>query len=246
MPLFYGLIFSLATVMCVSSCALQSPKVAEPAVIQPEPAIVNHGWWYARFRTNWPEKTNPPWYLDVLLAHKIVSPVLSQYRDTIGLWRFHRRAARDAGGHQFSFIFYSTPDTAQNVYDSIQSDPFLRQLKQAGIIVRFIADNTGKVVRPNIEDTSDKSWSVPIQKTWPYYIMGASQMWLQLISEIVDKKAGGKAPASIREFQDFYRQVNETIQSFWQEEGRHAFLHHLNAIFGYEPVIVQEKRWMKF
>ena len=246
MPLFYGLIFSLATVILISSCALQSPKVAESDVIQPERAIANHGWWYARFRTNWPEKTEPPWYLDVLLAHKIVSPVLSQYRDTIGLWRFHRRAARDAGGHQFSFIFYSTPDTAQNVYDSIRSDPFLKRLKQAGIIVRFSADNTGKVVRPNIEDTSDKSWSVPIQKSWPYYIMGASQMWLQLISEIVDKKASGKAPASLMEFQDFYRQVNETIESSWQEEGRHAFLHHLNAIFGYEPVIVYEKRLMKF
>lgn len=245
-PLFYGLFVSLATMLVISGCALQGPKVAKPTVIQPKPAVLIRGWWYARFRTHWPENTDPPWHLDVMLAHKIVLPVLNQYKDTIDLWRFHRRAARDTGGHLFSFIFYSTPDTAQNVYAAFKSDPLLKQLKEAGIIIRFISNNTDQVVRPDIEDTSDKSWPAPIQKTWPYYIMGVSQMWLHLISEIAEQNASGQAPSSLMEYQDFYRQVNKSVQASWQEEGRHAFLHHLNAIFGYEPVIVYEKRLMKF
>jgi hypothetical protein len=32
----------------------------------------------------------------------------------------------------------------------------------------------------------------------------------------------------------------------WQEEGRHAFLRHLNAIFSYEELLIREKRLMKF
>jgi hypothetical protein len=76
--------------------------------------------------------------------------------------------------------------------------------------------------------------------------MGVSQMWLHLISEIAEHNASRQAPSSLIEYQDFYRQVNESVQASWQEEGRHAFLHHLNAIFGYEPVIGREKQLMKF
>jgi hypothetical protein len=244
--LFYGLFVSLATMIAISGCALRGSKVAKLNAIQPQPTVSMRGWWYARFGTHWPENTDPPWHLDVMIAHKIVLPVLNQYKDDIGLWRFHRRAARDIGGHLFSFIFYSTPDTAQNVYVAFESDLLLKQLKEAGIITRFISNNTDQVIRPDIEDTSDKSWSTPIQKTWPYYIMGVSQMWLHLISEIAEHNASRQAPSSLIEYQDFYRQVNESVQASWQEEGRHAFLHHLNAIFGYEPVIGREKQLMKF
>ena len=62
-------------------------------------------WWYVRFRLVWPDEEEPDWSLDALIAHQIVAPVLEQYDDQIQLWRFHRRAARDSSGHQFSFIF---------------------------------------------------------------------------------------------------------------------------------------------
>ncbi len=35
---------------------------------------------------------------------------------------------------------------------------------------------------------------------------------------------------------DFYRQVNDAVTDTWHREGHHAFLHHLNALFGYEPI----------
>lgn len=36
------------------------------------------------------------------------------------------------------------------------------------------------------------------------------------------------------------------LTALWQNEGRHAFLHHLNALFGYEPILIIEKRPMRF
>jgi hypothetical protein len=36
------------------------------------------------------------------------------------------------------------------------------------------------------------------------------------------------------------------VSDLWQEEGRHAFLHHLNALFGYESLVVYEKKLMTF
>ena len=114
------------------------------------------------------------------------------------------------------------------------------------MIVRDAYDDTGAITRPNIEDTSDRSWSPAIQKSWPFYIMGVSEMWLNLIREVASQTSGGKTPATVEEQLRFYEQVNASIEQMWKDEGQHAFLHHLNAIFGYEPLTVREKRLMGF
>ena len=204
------------------------------------------GWWYARFRLNWPSNTNPMWYIDLCIAHQVIMPLLDEYKSNIPLWRFHRRAARDDHGRQFSFIFYSSPQTAQLIFDTLRSDPFLRNLKFAGVIDEDVYDNPAVITKPHIEDTSDKNWPDSIQKTWPYYIMGVSQMWLNLIADVAADKMAGDPPSSLQDIEEFYQRVNETVTELWEMEGRHAFMHHLNAIFGYEPLIYWEKRSMTF
>jgi len=236
----------LMSTLMQAGCASWGPAVADTVWSQKKPDDSKYGWWYARFQINWPEKTRPSLYLDTMLAHKIVLPVLNKNRKNIYLWRFHRRAARDGAGHQFSFIFYASPPAARKIYRSIAADPFLNQLKLAGIVVRHIFDNTDTVVKPGIEATSDPNWSVQIQKSWPYFIMGTSQTWLDLIVQLADNTAGEYPPSSLQEIQLFYQQIHTSITDLWQVEGRHAFLHHLNAIFGYAPVIVYEKRLMRF
>jgi hypothetical protein len=214
--------------------------------ITPEALHSGNGWWYARFRMNWPPDTNPAWYTDLLIAHQVMMPLLDEYKSNIPLWRFHRRAARDDHGRQFSFIFYSSSETAQQIFDTLQSDPLLRNLKFAGVIDEDVYDNPAVIGKPHIEDTSDKKWPDSIQKTWPYYIMGVSQMWLNLIAEVAADKMAGHPPSSLQEIEEFYQRVNETVTELWEKEGRHAFMHHLNAIFGYEPLIYWEKRFMTF
>ncbi|MGD2271705.1 MAG: hypothetical protein PVI06_14975 [Desulfobacterales bacterium] len=236
----------LMNILVLDGCALRGSDVTETGRPKPARDTSKNGWWYARFHMDWPENTEPNRYLDVILAHEIVSPLLNQYRENIQLWRVHRRFARDKAGHQFSFIFYAAPPTAREIFLSIQADPFFKRLKQVGIIVGTAFDDPAMLVRRNIEDTSDPSWSIQIQKSWPHFIMGVSQTWLNLIAKIVEKYSNENKPASLEEVQAFYQQVDETITAAWQEEGQHVYLHHLNAIFGYQPVIVYEKRLMTF
>jgi hypothetical protein len=208
--------------------------------------VPKSGWWHARFSIAWPEGKGPSWSVDPLLAHVVVSPLLSLHGNEIALYRFHRRTARDQAGHQFSFIFYSSQDTAREIFSRFQSDVKLKALKDRGVVVRDAYDDTSMITRPNIEDTSDRNWSPAVQKSWPFYIMGVSEMWLNLISEVANQISGENTPASVDEQLRFYEQVNASIDRMWKDEGQHAFLHHLNAIFGYEPLTVSEKRLMSF
>lgn len=199
------------------------------------------GWWYTRFYIKWTEDSEPSWHIDMLLAQKVISPVLYRYKNDLTLWRFHRRAVLDPSGHKFSFIFYSSPEMADKIYSAIQSDSLLKELEENGNILHVGYDDTSTITRPNIEDTSDAKWSSPVKKAWPHYIMGASQMWLNLIAEISEETSTENIPSSLKEQLIFYEQIRESIKTTWQTEGQHAFLHHINALFGYDPVLITKR-----
>jgi hypothetical protein len=234
-------------VMVFLGCATTGPgKSAE--MIKPPPAEIasSDGWWSARFQIHWPPEEEPAWHMDLLIAHKIIAPVLLQYQDRIRLWRFHRRAVRDGTGHQFSFIFYASAETAFQVFDILRSNALLTKMANSGRIIAEVYDNPDRITKPRVKDTSDPNWPSSVQKSWPYFIMGVSQMWLNLISETVADLPTADASLSLDEYEQFYIEVNATVTLLWEINGRHAFLHHLNALFGYKPVIFYEKRMLKF
>ncbi|MGA2400308.1 MAG: hypothetical protein ABSG91_01210 [Syntrophobacteraceae bacterium] len=237
-----GMAVSLAILAmggCASICGMK-PGGAGAA----EPGSTDKAWWYARFQINWPQDEGPSLDTDLLIAHRIVSPVLDRYKKDIPLWRFHRRAARDEAGHRFSFIFYTTAATARKIYAAINSSAVLGQLKSEGVILLVLLDDTNTIARPGVEDVSDRNWSPPLQKAWPYFIMGASQTWLDLISQYADD--GRRRPVSTAEMLAFYREIGQQVETTWKKEGGHAFLHHLNALFGYGPVNLRGKIEMSF
>ncbi len=201
-------------------------------------------WWYASFKINWPQDEDPALDTDLLIAHSIISPVLDRYRKDILLWRFHRRAARDETGHRFSFIFYATPATARKIYAAIGSSAVLEWMRAEGLILKVRFDDINANQKSGIESTSDRNWSDPLQKAWPYFIMGASQTWLDLISLYAED--GRRKPVSPTEMRAFYRDISREVESTWKNEGGHAFLHHLNALFGYGPVNIRNKIEMRF
>jgi hypothetical protein len=237
------LLFTGIIAGCASVDHIQRQPIKPP---QPQELPAGNGWYFARFHLNWPPDTEPVWYIDLCLAHQVISPLLEKYKSDIFLWRFHRRAARDAAGRMFSFIFYATPQTARQIFSALKTDPLIKKLENDGIIERTEYDDPTRITRPNIEDTSDKQWPVSIQKTWPYYIMGASRMWLNLIAEVAAENPQSFPPASSNDIAAFYQQIDQTITELWQEQGRHAFMHHLNALFEYAPLIYLEKRYMNF
>ena len=237
----------ILSILAIAGCATTIERKALQT-FEPPPAEIasSDGWWSARFRMQWPQEEEPSWHTDLLIAHKILAPVLLQYKDRIRLWRFHRRAARDDAGHQFSFIFYASAETAYQVFDVLRSNALLIEMAYSGRIIAEVYDNPDRIAKPRIKDTSDPNWPSSVQKSWPYFIMGASQMWLNLITETIAEMPAAKTPLSLDEYEEFYKEVNATITSLWEKNGRHAFLHHLNALFGYNPVIFYEKRMLKF
>lgn len=245
---FYKLLGSVILVVFIISGCSSLGRVPSPEIqpLKPRELPSGSGWWYARFRLEWPPDTKPLWYMDLYLAHQVILPKLEQYRPDIDLWRFHRRAARDGAGRQFSFIFYASPRTARLIFNALQADPLVENLMAAGIIERAVYDDPARITRPHIQDTSDENWPASIRKTWPFFIMGASQMWLNLIAEIAEKHLAGGPPASIEQIQTVYQQIDRTVTRLWQQEGRHAFMHHLNGLFEYKPLIYWEKQYMTF
>ena len=237
----------IVLVMAIAGCATTVKRKAVET-IEPPPAEIasSAGWWSARFRMYWPPEEEPFWHTDLLIAHKIVAPVFLQYKDRIYLWRFHRRATRDRAGHQFSFIFYASAQTAYQVFETLRSNALLSEMAYTGRVIEEVYDNPDRITKPRIKDTSDPNWPSLIQKSWPYYIKGVSQMWLNLITETVADMPTPDAPLSLDEYEELYKEVNATVTSLWENNGRHAFLHHLNALFGYKPVVFYEKRMLKF
>ncbi len=212
------------------------------APIQPQPVEVQavegdlpeaQGWWYARFRIARPDGAAPRWHIGTLLAGEVIAPVFDTHYRDIMIWRVHRRAGNDDHGHVFSFIFYSTPQGAQRIYSDIADNPVLARLRAAGTVSWVGFDDVRKVTRPAIEDTSDGNWSLPVQQTWPALIMGASRMWLDLVGVLA------AAHADEADLERRYELVQRDLNSIWAEQGQHAMLHHLSALFAYEPLLIR-------
>ena len=221
------------------ACAHQqaATRTDTTAVPAPEIQVDTKGnyWWYARFEMEWDEEKPPDFSQNLIVAHEVVAPMLVRYSDEIVLWRFHRRAAADEAGHQFSFIFYSTPEAAQIIYDEIGASPVVDDLLSSGNLIELKLEDPSRPQRSLIAATSDSNWPETIQNSWPYFIMGVSLMWLDLLEQLVDPDVISTLHG-MPERLDYYSEVNEELTVLWKQTGRHALFHHINAIYGYEPL----------
>ena len=225
--------------------AISSPTFSGP----PQPmthasAAEGYGWWFVRFRMERPpEETR--WEKDLLIAHRVAAPLISANDNVIDLWRFHRRSAEDKTGHQFSFLFYSSSADADRINQMVLNDPLVKRMLSDGVVREVVTDAVDHNDHPNVGDTSDPKWSPVMQNTWPYYIMGVSRMWLGMIEQ-VSHEIGIADDPTLSQLLEHYEQVNNEVTRIWRQEGYHALLHHLNAIFGYEAMVYWEKRWKSF
>ena len=225
----------IVVLLSVWGCAsIRSTTGATPATATPVTAkpAEGTGWWLARFFIERPAGEAPRWYIGTLIGGEVVAPVFARHHRDILIWRVHRRAGNDDYGHVFSFIFYSTAAGAQRIYADLDKSPVLHRLRQEGRVTKVAFDDTSRITRPRIEDTSDRHWPLSVQQTWPAFAMGASRMWLDLVGEIADKHADEQ------DLEQRYIDVQREISGIWAAEGQHAFLHHLSAIFAYQPLLI--------
>ena len=191
------------------------------------------GWRRVQFRIARPQGEAPRWYIDALIGGEIVAPVYQHNQQDIPLWRIHRRAGNDAHGHVLSFIFYTSPPGAQRIYQDIRRNAVLADLLATGQVTWVGYDDLTQNDSPLVEDTSDPVWPEPIRKSWPALIMGASRMWLDLVTELA------ATHSDTADLVQRYELVQQDITRLWAEQGQHAVLHHLAALFAYQPLLIR-------
>lgn len=220
--------------MLLAGCATQRVKPVSAGVV-PAPEQGKLAWRYYRVRFRRDGQGRTQWHLDPLVAAKIFAPMLRRYGARIPLWRFHRRSARDQAGHQFTLLAYVDDATAGLLAQALQAHALIGRLKRAGAVRDLVLTLAPSERRGRLGGSSDPAWSDGLKRAWPYFIMGVSQTWLALVQAQGAPPAGADTQALI----EHYRSVQDKVTRLWNKEGGHAFLHHLNAVFGYEPLKVQ-------
>ena len=239
------IIFSLLLAACTPALQVGpgpsfAPRAAEIGVEEP-----GYFWWQLRFRLTWPEGEELDFSRHLLIAEQLLLPAIVEHQEQLPLWRFHRRAARDGAGHQFSLIFYSDERSAMQISEDIRSDPLTQWLIDRQLIEKTQFDQRSPEELGSLELTSDPNWPIEIQRSWPYFIMGSSQTWLMLVQELsAENKLEGEVdyPSLLLH----YKEVDTRLNAQWRDYGRHVYLHHLNAIFGYQPVLIRSSELKTF
>lgn len=219
-------------------------------------------WWSVHFQSTWrPANGRPPWHLDTLIADRLIRPALERTGETVPLWRVHRRAAPDAAGHRLTLIYYASEITARSLNHELSTDPLVSQLRDAKLLADVVTDDLGAPRRSDVAATSDPAWPLAIQRSWPWFIMGISAHWLRLIDEVNHATLQTNPPAAapsapstndkataqtLPSLLAHYGAVTATVDALWRDQGQHAYLHHLNAVFGYQPLVIREENLKRF
>jgi len=240
---FVALAMLLGLSACTRVVVVDTPMEALPTATIAS-AEGGEDWWDVDFTMSWDPGESPDTFLDALIADQICAPALASAGSRIRLWRFHRRHVRDAIGHRFRMRVYTDAEGADKLYEHIRASSVLEWLETDEWVESVSMDRRERPEEPAIARASDANWPQAIQESWPWFIMGVSQAWLVLVKEVSAERAyEGNSKWSLL---DHYQNVNETINDQWRVFGQHAYLHHLNAIFAYKPLVIRGNYLMSF
>lgn len=120
----------------------------------------------------------------------------------------------------------------------IKSEILIRA-NAANLVEKVIMDDPSQPNVPDVDATSDHHWSSDLQRNGPSFIMGVSSLWLGLIEDSF--QGSPEDFADTHELLEKYREIYPLVAETWKQEGQHALLHHLNAVFGYKPLIISKE-----
>lgn len=204
-----------------------------------KPSKPKMGWWKIQFIVAYKnEEKNARWHIDPLIAFEILKKILARNKRQIQYWRFHRVNDPVAfNGHQFNFIFYCDQPVAGKIYESIKKNILIKKLKKNRDIVKIVYPDRRKL-HSRIEDQSEQNWDPLVQRAWPRYAMGLSEMWLELVELVRQEIDFEEAESNIDTLISSYKEAENKLDSIWRENGGHAILHMAHSVMGWEPVSV--------
>lgn len=198
-------------------------------------------WYSFSFNISWDRNQEPKTWIDIFIIDTIVREVISQKKSEIVFWRMHRRWFVDEHGHELTFDCFTNEEASNEIERLIKDSDAFKVLQKNKLLVEVLERIPGGA---EIHGLTDKeSWPECLKKSWTYYINGCCEMFLRLIENI---KGGESVPTDIQNAEQFYIKVNNELIRIWQSFGCNAFFHHLNAIFGYQPLLIQPRFWADF
>lgn len=207
------------------------PPAALPAANEPAMA-----WHSCRAKLSWETDQPAPWDADGLLAVALFAPLIESLGPHLEIWRFHRRAGRDGAGRRFSFIYRASELGHNSIVEWLEQHPLRMALHAAGVLEQLDCSDVAYWSGPGMGATSDAAWSPAMQEVWPQYIHGVSRMWLELMRMQIGPLRGER---SLDELLAASAEAQRVTTLVWQGEGQHALLHHLNAVFAYQPLLIR-------
>ena len=197
-------------------------------------------WYRINFKIKWDRKPPANFHIDLMIIDLLINPAVNKFKEKFGdnLWTFHRAAAsNDPDGHTLLFNFYTEPKTAEKVFEFIKSNgnySLIKKYLELDPKLTITGTEKNSFKKETISDVDN--WPLEIQKSWPYYIKGSCEMFLIFIEEV---KNNNNFQYKREEAEKFYVKIQNAISEKWFKYGSHAFLHHLDAIFGYELIYLQ-------
>ena len=206
--------------------------------------IVNNDskWWKQYFKIKQPPPERGVVYpiFDLILAHRIIKPLIDKYEDEIQSWHFHRRWKKDNDGHLFSFNFYTPESTKDKILEELKENNSFKIMKDLKLILDFNCEE-----KPPEENGSYKwdNWPPSVNKNYPLFVHSISKMWLDLIDEIKNYiPASNIDPQTYEELQLYYQQIEANINHEWLYRGAQFTYHPISIIFGYQPTIIDHSQ----
>lgn len=188
-------------------------------------------WWMANFKIDWSESEGRPRsYLDIAITLEVLCPLLAWQEPS--LWRIHRRWDAETRDHQFWFEFWSDEPDAKAIFARLDAE-FFPLSKRSEWRVKLETPPP----KPTFEGIGEEIWNDSIRHSWPYYIHGVSQLWMKMLRSEADHII---YDAQSNPFNK-YKAIEESMNRIWHIEAQHAFLHHINVVFGNTPVKVWQQ-----
>lgn len=191
-------------------------------------------WYFYRFRLYDDFNKETKWWLDLFIIDQIVRKVIenNSISNKIDLWRFHRRKGKDIAGHQFSFLCYTKKKNSKKIDKFIKNTDGFKILSNNNILGKYFIEEGGE----GINGSGDRHWPEKISYSWPYFIQGVSRSIMEMIKLITfDYYINNITDMdNLLEIEELYQKVDKHLDYYWYEYGGHAFLHHLNGLFGYQ------------
>lgn len=197
-------------------------------------------WYGFNFRITWTENQEPKTWVDIFIIDRIVRDVISKKESELKLWRIHRRSARDERGHELTLDCFTIEETGSLIEELIRENDSFKILKDNNLLAEDLVKGTGgSNIHDIADDISTRDWQMELKKSWPYYIQGCSKLFLYLIEFLKGNIQADFDDKNISKIESFYTELNNRISEIWQKHGSHAFFHHINAIFGYVPLLAK-------